>query len=96
MEKCLFVSILCVAPQASGKGLAVQMIEWTEKITKKLNFHLMTTETTGLFSAKAFRKCGFHPVKELEYNEYITPNGDKPLKNLDPHISCIIWEKSLI
>ena len=69
------------------------MIKWTEERTKKLNVKFMTAETTGIASAKTFGKCGFSKVKELEYNEYVKDNGDRPLADLDPHVSCIIWEK---
>ena len=85
--------MICVAPKASGRNLAPQMIQWTENLSKNQNIPLMTAETTGIASAKTFEKCGFSNVKELEYNNYVTSNGDRPLANLDPHISCIVWEK---
>ena len=71
------------------------MIKWTEERTKKLNVKFMTAETTGIASAKTFAKCGFFNVKELEYNEYVNENGERPLADLDPHVSCIIWEKMI-
>ena len=89
----LVLNMICVAPKASGRNLALQMIQWTENLSKNQNIPLMTAETTGIASAKTFEKCGFSNVKELEYNNYVTSNRDRPLANLDPHISCIVWEK---
>ena len=94
-DSMMVLNMVCVAPQHSGKGISIKMIKWTEERTKKLNVKFMTAETTGIASAKIFGKCGFSRVKELEYNEYVKENGDRPLADLDPHVSCIIWEKMI-
>ena len=85
--------MICVAPIASGRNLALKMIQWTENLSKNQNIPLLTAETTGIASAKTFEKCGFSNIKELEYNNYVTANDERPLANLEPNISCIIWEK---
>ena len=95
LDKILIINMICVDPQASGKGISIQMLRWTEQITLKSNIQLMSGETTGIASAKIFEKCGFSSVKEILYNDYTTQNDEKPLKNLDPHKSCIIWEKKV-
>ena len=89
----LVINMICVAPIASGRNLALKMIQWTENLSKNQNIPLLTAETTGIASAKTFEKCGFSNIKELEYNNYVTSNDERPLANLEPNISCIIWEK---
>ena len=93
VNEILVINMICVAPIASGRNLALKMIQWTENLSKNQNIPLLTAETTGIASAKTFEKCGFSNIKELEYNNYVTSNGERPLANLEPNISCIIWEK---
>ena len=87
--------MICVSPNESGQGLASKMMNWSENMAKTSGLSIMTAETTGIGSTKLFQKSEFTKVKEMKYDDYLDKNGEHPLANLNPHLGCTVWKKSL-
>ena len=95
IEKVLILHMICVSEEFKGHGISSQMMKWSEIQAKSHDISLLTAETTGIASAKIFQKADFQKVKELSYDDYQDPNGEKIFANLHPHKSCIIWKKRI-
>jgi GNAT superfamily N-acetyltransferase len=86
--------MICVASQATGKGLATKLMKWSERIAhEEAGCKVLTAETTGAASARVFEKMAFEKANVLEYDDFIDKIGQKPFEHLDPHKSCIAWIK---
>lgn len=92
-ERMFVYNMIAVKGAFSGRGIATEMIRFSERLALEAGFRVLTSETTGIMSAKVFAKLGYERVKELEYNQYEAKSGGKIFANLDPHKSCVVWLK---
>lgn len=95
VDKVLLLHMICVSEDFKGHGISSKMMKWSETQAKSQDITLLSAETTGIASAKVFQNADFQKVKELSYDDYQDPNGEKIFANLDPHKSCIIWKKQI-
>lgn len=95
VDKMLVLNMICVSPEESGKGLALEMMQWSEKIARENGISILTAETTGIASTKVFEKANYEKIKALNYDDYKDSQGHQPFANLHPNKACSIWIKKL-
>lgn len=95
MDKMLVLNMICVSPEESGKGVALEMMNWSQDLASKNGISVLTAETTGIASSKVFQKANYEKVKEFKYDDYVDSAGKRPFQNLSPNESCSVWIKKL-
>lgn len=67
---CLALSLVGVAPQSRGKGIANKLAELSVLLAKENNYQLLHSQCTSAFSQAMMRKLGFREVAQVEYGEF--------------------------
>ena len=75
--------MISVHKDYGGKGIGRALAQKSEEFLRMdiNSFGLISAETTGAFSAKAFKKQGFEQVTKIEYMNYRNEKGCVGRKN---------------
>merc|ERR1711879_882766 len=77
---------LAVDPHFGQKGIATELYKQNLMLLKKKGFKGGVAETASNFSQRAAAKNGFKAFKEVDYQSYVTEQGEHLSRQFSRHI----------
>ncbi|XP_055854493.1 arylalkylamine N-acetyltransferase 1-like [Episyrphus balteatus] len=95
VDRIFHLRVLSVDSKYRGKGIGKELVKRSIAQAENCGFKVLKTDTTGAFSQKIMKSCGFETLYKVNYAEYTDELG-KPIFIMEsPHTNFEILYKQL-
>lgn len=78
------IFMVAVDPDFGRRELASKLIHLSIQLAKRMAIETVVTQAVSCYAMRAFEKCGFRAVKQVEYNRFVY-QGQTPMANNGVH-----------
>lgn len=96
IPKALHIHALGVHSDYRGNKLGEKLFTACFENAKRLNYHMVTTDLTSVFSIKIGEKLGMENVSRVTYEEYNKTLGHELFQPKDPNYEILTFVKKIV
>ncbi|XP_053686866.1 arylalkylamine N-acetyltransferase-like 2 [Sabethes cyaneus] len=86
--KAYHIHLLAVDPEARGKSLGKRLIEKQFELAAKSGIEVVSSDATGVYSAKLYQQLGMECVYTVAYEDYRNSAGQQVFLGREPHLEA--------
>lgn len=93
LDKALHCHVLTVHQDYRGNRIGQQLFEYCFVNGRKLNYKMMSTDCTSIFTIKIAERCGMDCISTVTYDEYADFIGEKLFQPKEPNLEIKTFVK---
>ncbi|XP_070509270.1 arylalkylamine N-acetyltransferase-like 2 [Chironomus tepperi] len=95
LDTVLHCHVLTSHKKYRGNGIGQKLFEYCFENARNLNYKLMSTDCTSIFTTKIAEKCGMECISTVTYDEYNELLGERLFQPQEPNFEIKTFVKKL-